>query len=163
LEKESPEEKETEKDKKGKKQKKEKPKKEKKPKDKSAKSPIGLERILALVLVIVLLGALVAYSVFTVMNPPKYVGFTSTIYYLVGVWIFGLFGIFVPLSFFMNKEKTDMPESKTEIFKVALGAATIAASFGAILLLSELYCYDFEVKPSSPVPSVSMPSVEPNP
>jgi|GEM_PF-6178809 len=142
--------------KKGKKKKKEKPKKEKKSKEKSPKAPIELGWILALLLLLVLLGALIAHTIFTYMNPPKDAGFNSTIYYLAGVWVFGLAAVFVPLGFLFSKVKAD-------IYKVALGASTIAVAFGAILLLAELYTYDFQMKPATAVPSVSMPSIEPAP
>lgn len=141
-------------------------KKKKEPKEKKSGSGIGLGGGLSLFLGLLLLGILIAYNVFVIMYPDEGIGFTSTIYYLVGVDVFGLFAVAVPFMFFFNREKKDTetsPEQKLDFFKVVLGVSTIAMSLGVIMLLTAWYRYDFETKPTQSLPSLSMPSPESSP
>lgn len=140
------------KDKKGKKAPREKkPKKE--PGEKGESDPGA---VFSLVCGILLLLGLIVFNIGQVLNPPPGVGFSSTIYYLVGVNVFGLCAALVPFWFFANREKNrsgddakTRPEDKNDIFKVALGVSVMVLSFGVILLMTALYRYDFTVKATS--------------
>lgn len=146
--------------------KKEKPVKKKKEKSKNEKKPgdgMGLPGGLSLVLGLLLLAALIAHNVFSILYPIDGVGFTSTICYLIGVDVFGLFAVAVPFMFFFNRDKKDAettPDQKLDFFKVVLGTSVIAMSLGVILLLTAWYRYDFEIKPAQSLPPLSMPSSE---
>lgn len=131
--------------KKGKKKKKSKPerkkKEEKKPRDPN-QQPADLGTVLSISLAIVLGVALLVWNVFVLSQPYKSagVGLSSTIYYLVGVNIFGILAVCVPVLFYKNKKEINL-------FYALLGTSVITLLIGLILLLDMLYRYDFVIKP----------------
>lgn len=134
-----------------KKGKKEKVKKEKKPKaekkkkekkksgDEPEKEAIGTNGIFSLVFGFLLLAGLVAANVFLILKPIEGIGFDSTLYFLIGMDVFGLFAVAVPFLFFLNRKTVDA-------FKVFLGLSVIAMALGVILLLNVMLRHDFKIK-----------------
>ena len=127
--------------KKTKKAKKEKPKRAKKARDPN-QEPADLGAVLSLSFAIALGVALLAWNVYVLLFEPYKsvgVGFSSTIYYLVGVDIFGGIAIVVPWLFYKFK-------TERTLFNVLLGTSAIALLIGLIFLLDVLYRYDFLTK-----------------
>jgi len=134
--------------KKGKKSK-EKPEKKKKAKtEKPAREsgPMSLGGVLSLcfgILALLGLGTINAL-IFTAPATPG-IGGSSTMYYAVGVNVFGLALVAVPFLFWMfykGKEK----EQDLQLFDVLLGIALMAFVVGVLCLLTALYRYDFTFK-----------------
>ena len=128
------------------KEKPEKKKKEKKEKVAGDPSPMSLGGVLSLgfgILALLGLGTVNAL-IFTAPATPG-IGGSSTMYYVVGVNVFGLAFVAVPFLFWMfykgKKEEQDL-----QLFDVLLGVALMAFVVGVLCLLTALYRYDFTFK-----------------
>ena len=90
--------------------------------------------------------------IFTV-SPTPGIGSSSTLYYAIGVNVFGLIFVIVPFMFWrVNVWKCYLSKSEDEdknlhLFDVLLGIALMALVIGVLCLLTVFYRYDFMLKP----------------
>jgi hypothetical protein len=138
----------------GKKKNKEKPKKEKKEGE-----SIGLGAGLCLTSSGLLLLALIAVNIILLVFQPYKelnVGFSATIYYLIGFNLVGGAGIVaVPFLFYKYRKENDL-------FQTMLGISVMALSFAVIILMTEFLRYDYMLNPGSALPTLA-PVVLSNP
>ncbi len=140
-------------------EKKKKEKKEKPAKEKGPREPMDLGAVLSLCFGILALLGLIGINalIFTAPATPG-IGGSSTIYYAVGVNVFGLVFVAVPFLFWKfskGKEK----EQNLQMFDVLLGIALMALAVGIVCFLTAFYRYDFTIKAAKPTATVAVQSV----
>jgi hypothetical protein len=139
---------------------KEKDTKPKTPKKETKKGEaIELGTALCLVSGGLLLLALIAVNVILLVFPPYKeleISFSSTIYYLAFFDLIGGVGIVaVPFLFYWHRKENDL-------FQTLLGVSVMALSFAVLLLMTELFRYDYTRNPASTLPTIA-PVVLSNP
>jgi hypothetical protein len=121
-------------------------------KNKKEGEPLGLGAGLSLTLSGLLLFGLIAFNVFLLVFQPYKeigVGFSSTIYYLVGFdFVAGLGIVAVPFMFYKYRKENDL-------FQTMLGISVMALSFAVLLLMTEFLRYDYTQKPASALPTIT--------
>jgi hypothetical protein len=129
-----------------KKEKKKKEKKEKPVKERGPREPMDLGAILSLCFGAVAVLVLIVLNVLIFIAPatPGIDG-SSTIYYAVGVNLFGLAFVAVTFLFWKFQKGKEQTEN-LQLFDVLLGVAVIAFVIGVLCLWTALYRYDFTFK-----------------
>ena len=136
-------------------EKREKKKRKKEKKIKTEKRPMHLGVVLSLcffILALLVLGVL-NVLIFTAPQAPG-IGGSSTLYYAIGVNVFGLVFALVPFMFWrfnVWKCYADKNEDEAQylpLFDVLLGIALMVLAIGVLCFLAVIYRYDFMLKPS---------------
>jgi hypothetical protein len=139
--------------------KKEKEKKAQPEKKKKEGEPMEIGAGLCLTSSGLLLLALIAVNIILLVFQPYKelgVGFSATIYYLIGFNVIGGAGIVaVPFLFYKYGKENDL-------FQTMLGVSVMALSLAVIILMTEFIRYDYARKPASALPTLT-PVVLSNP
>ena len=127
----------------------EKKKKEKKAKpvrESGPREPMDIGSVLSLCFGVLALLGLIAVNalIFTAPAAPG-IGGSSTMYYAVGINVFGLVFVAVPFLFW-KFHKGKEREQDLQLFDVMLGLALMAFVIGVLCLLTAIYRYDFTIK-----------------